>query len=150
MKKYDEILKMSEEIAKLRELIHFMRFKPHEWITQDRQFRSAFISKIREEIADQVNQLFLLDIYRDRPQKVAEIVKKVVEDYLKIWEVNDQIAQQIVVNSISKPEIKEELVKMMLPMVMRAVSNIIADRSKILEAAKLLRDYDVLEKESRS
>jgi len=145
-----DLINVSDEIRKLKEEIHFMRYKPWEWFTRDKQFQSALLNEIDKRVAREVEQGLMFVLYNERPDKVVEMVKRVVEDYLKKWEIDDQIARQIVANVINEPQFIENLLKIFIPNVIRAVVNTMKKMREehVDEMLKLLEEYDVLEKES--
>jgi len=145
-----DLINISDEIRKLKEEIHFMRYKPWEWFTRDQQFQRALLNEIDKRVAREVEQGLMFVLYNERPDKVVEMVKRVVEDYLKKWEVDDQIARQIVANVVNEPQFIENLLKILIPNVIRAVVNAMKKMREehVDEMLKLLEEYDVLEKES--
>ena len=146
-----DLVELSDEIRKLKEEINFMRYKPWEWFRRDKDFQRALMTEIEKRIAREVEQGLMLVLYEEKPKKVVEMVKKVVEDYLKKWELDDQIAEQIVYNVISRPEFVDRILKIIVPNIVRAVSNRLANLSNAgTRALKILEEYDILEKESRS
>jgi len=145
-----DLINISDEIRKLKEEIHFMRYKPWEWFTRDQQFQRALLNEIDKRVAREVEQGLMFVLYNERPDKVVEMVKRVVEDYLKKWEIDDQIARQIVANVVNEPQFIENLLKILIPNVIRAVVNAMKKMREehVDEMLKLLEEYDVLEKES--
>jgi len=145
-----DLINISDEIRKLKEEIHFMRYKPWEWFTRDQQFQRALLNEIDKRVAREVEQGLMFVLYNERPDKVVEMVKRVVEDYLKKWEIDNQIARQIVANVVNEPQFIENLLKILIPNVIRAVVNTMKKMREehVDEMLKLLEEYDVLEKES--
>jgi len=150
--KFLELIKISEELTKLKEHVHFMRFKPHEWLKRDRQFYNAFMTEIKKHIAKEIEQGLMFVLYNEKPQKVVELVKKVVEDYLKKWEVDDQIAEQIVFNVLSKPEFMKRILSVVTPHAVGVVNKRFVKLKEVAcEILKELEEMDhVLDEESRA
>jgi len=146
-----DLLKLSEEVKKLKEQVHFMRYKPWEWFKRDETFYRALMNEIDKRVAKEVEQGLMFTLYEERPGKVVEMVKRVVEDYLKKWEVDDQIAEQIVKNVIVKPEVLDHVLRVIVPNIVRAVLNRMNKQfSASQEVLRMLEEeYDVLEKEKR-
>jgi len=145
-----DLIELDEEIRKLKEMVHFMRYRPWEWFKRDENFQRALMNEINKRIAREVEQGLMFVLYNERPDKVVQMVKRVVEDYLKKWEVDDQIAEQIVSNVVMKPEFIEKLLRAITPSIVRAVTNkLTKQRQSALEVLTILEEeYDVLEKES--
>jgi len=108
---------LNNEVLKIKEEIHYMRYKPHEWFKRDPVFFRSFMNEINKKIAEEVRQGLMFHVYQENPKKVVELVKSVVEDYLKKWELDDQIAEQIVANVISKPEFMNKILNVVMPYV---------------------------------
>jgi len=108
------------------------------------------LNEIDKRVAREVEQGLMFVLYNERPDKVVEMVKRVVEDYLKKWEIDNQIARQIVANVVNEPQFIENLLKILIPNVIRAVVNTMKKMREehVDEMLKLLEEYDVLEKES--
>ncbi len=162
-----DVLKVSEELKRLKEMIYFMRFKPWEWFNRDEAFKRSLLNEIDKHIAREVEQAMMLTLYEERPKKVVELVKRVVEDYLKKWELDDQIAMQLVMSTITTPEVISRVVQIVEPSLARklfdallrehskaveqAVQHALSsrfDKLKIDEVENLLKEYEVLDKES--
>lgn len=143
-----ELIRLSDELRKLKEEVHFMRYKPWEWFKRDEKFQRALMNEIAKRVAKEVEQGLMFILYKERPDKVVEMVKRVVEDYLDKWEVDNQVAEQIVENVIRQPEFIEKLVRIISPNITRAVMNVILkQREAASDALKMLEGFDVLDKE---
>jgi len=144
-----DLIDISDEVRKLKEEVHFMRYKPWEWFKRDEKFWRALMNEIDKRVAREVEQGLMFILYRERPDKVIEMVKRVVEDYLKKWEVDDQIAEQIVSNVVMKPEFVEKILRVVVPNTVRAVVNTMTSHKLVaVEVLKILEDeYDVLDEE---
>ena len=148
MEKEEEIVyklfeDLNNEVLKIKEELHHMKYKPHEWFKRDPVFFRTFMNEINKKIAEEVRQGLMFHVYRENPKKVVELVKSVVEDYLKKWELDDQIAEQIVANVISKPEFMNKI----LSIVIRNVNGFIQKKLLRLSAVadEVLCDLEVIE-----
>lgn len=76
----------------------FEWFRSNIWsvMENDPQAYNAFITKLRTEIAHEVNEAGLFIAYEENPQAVINIVKEHVEEKLRQWEFDDQVTIQLV------------------------------------------------------
>jgi len=125
-----DIYKIHDELLNLKQTITKIEYHPWEWLQRDPVAMKAFLSKIHKMIADEIRQASLFTLYQENPQVVVRIVKDAVKEYLDIWEVNNQIAKQLVdqvlkdgyikelVNHITtlilSPQFKEEFLRMLV------------------------------------
>jgi phosphopentomutase len=112
-----DIYKISDELFQIKQIVRQIQYHPWEWLERDPVAQKAFMTKLEKRIAEEVKQASLFTIYQENPQVVVKIVKDVVKEYLDIWEVNDQIARQIVDNVI-KNGYMMELAKQLTQLVM--------------------------------
>jgi len=146
------IEELNKEIKDIKEEIKYIMYKPHEWFSRNRTFYDSFMNKINQKIAEEVRQGLMLHIIHENPKKVAELVKNVVEDYLEKWEIDDQIAEQIVLNVISKPEFFNKLLRIILPHVSGIVSKKLMQIASVADdVLEILNEVntDVLEEKAR-
>ena len=111
-----DVYKIHDELLNVRKILTSLQYHPWEWLERDPRAREAFLTKVRRYIAEEVKQAALFTIYEENPQVVVKIVKDAVKEYLDIWEVNDQIAQQIV-DRVIKSKYMSELAKQLLHLV---------------------------------
>jgi len=126
-----DLIEIDEEIRKLKEEVKFMRYKPWEWFKRDEKFQRALMNEIDKRVAREVEQGLMFILYKERPEKVVEMVNRVVKDYLKKWEVGDQIAQQMVRNVVTKPDFIDYFLKLVSPYITRMGNRINAIEDKV-------------------
>lgn len=152
---YSELIRLSDELRKIKEEVAFMRYKPWEWFKRDEAFQRSLMNEISKMIAKEIDQGLMFILYTERPDKVVEMVKRVVEDYLSKWEVDDQIARQIVENVVTKFEFIDKFVRIVSPNIVRGVMDVMVKQSRIAsDVLKMLKEeydaLDVLDKEGKS
>ena len=140
-----DIYKIHEDVERMKETLTRIEFHPWEWLERDPVARKAFISRLEKRIADEVRQSTLFTIYQENPQIVVKIVKDAVREYLNIWEVNPQIAKQLVSNVLKDGYLME---------IVRHLTTIILSPEyrrqlfqNVIDMKKLQRVKNMLEKE---
>lgn len=112
-----DIYQVSEEIMKVKSVLRSIQYHPWEWLQRDPNAYKSFISRLEKRIAEEVRQAALFTLYEEQPNIVVKIVKDAVKEYLDIWEVNDQIAYQLVKKVINE-RILSEILKILSSIVM--------------------------------
>lgn len=138
-----DVYNFADDILEIKKRLNKIEYHPWEWLERDPRAKQAFLAVLNRRIAEEVRQAGLFTLYEEQPSIVVKIVKDSVKEYLNIWEVNDQIAQQLVNNAL-KTYIND-ITKNVLSVVMsreyinRLKQNLI-DRDKIGKAKKVLEE----------
>jgi len=98
-----------------------MRYKPHEWLKRDKQFYNALMTEVKKIVRDEVGAGLAFALYEERPDKIVEVIKQCVEDFMEKWEVDTQVAEQIVENVLKQPKFIEKIVLLVTPLVTKKV-----------------------------
>ena len=85
-----------EEINDLKKRLTKIELDPLNWLMRDKRFQDSLRNHINKTILREIKNIGLLHLYQDDPKTLIRTVKDAVKEYLEIWEVNDQVAQQLV------------------------------------------------------
>ena len=137
-----DIYKIHDELLQLKQTLTRIEYHPWEWLQRDPAAQRAFLSRIRKMISDEIKQAAFFTIYQENPQVVVKIVKDAVREFLEIWEVNDQIARQIVDNVLKDGYFKElvnHITTLILsPEFKRQFLQMLVESKELYEAKELL------------
>jgi len=112
---------LSELIMKVSHAVNYMRYKPHEWLKRDKQFYNVLMIEVKKIVRDEVGAGLAFALYEERPDKIVEVIKQCVEDFMEKWEVDTQVAEQIVENVLKQPKFIERIVVLITPLVTKRV-----------------------------
>jgi len=102
-----DVYKIRDEVLQLKQTLTYIQYHPWEWLQRDPVASKAFLSKVHKIIADEIRQAALFTLYQENPQVVVRVVKDTVKEYLDVWEVNNQVAREIVSNVLKNSYFKE-------------------------------------------
>lgn len=93
---FAEPYKLVEKIYDLDREVKELKTNFWDVMENDPQASRAFITRLRTEIAHEVEEAALFTVYEENPQVVINVIKEAVEDKLSQWEFNEQVTYRLV------------------------------------------------------
>ena len=138
-----DILFVLEQINDLKRRMSKIEEQPLEWLKNNEAFKREITIMVNKKIFEEVRNIGLLHLYKDDPTQLIKTVKETVKDYLKIWELNDKIAQQLVEKVIVN-KMYETLLAAIIEDAKRLVDSKIEEkRSKLEEIEQEVKEIEI-------
>jgi len=137
-----DIFNVENDILNIKQRLNRIEYHPWEWLERDPRARQAFLTVLNKRIAEEVRQASLFTMYQEQPNIVVRIVRDVVKDYLKIWEINDQVALELVDNVI-REKYFNEIIKNVLSVILSEqninhMKDMIVNKDELINIKKYL------------
>jgi len=132
-----DVFTVYNELLNIKQTLNKIIYHPWQWLERDPIARQSFFAMLNKKIVDEVRHAALFTIYEEQPKIVVKIIKDAVKEYLDVWEINDQVAKNIVSNVINDgylSELSKNVLTLILPYVKEIVRRDIGKKLKDIKA----------------